>query len=281
MHLQLGQTINNKTQKGQNLAVTWEVLGAKQGPTHGPCTQHHKGVGRPPKRPLRPDPPIWTTIPTPPHLRDQPAIGSKGTCYLLLLPCAVAGVPVKPYLKFLSTLSSISTDGNKGLDSGAEMATCKPFWKLLVRLQPGPNSEFRGEEIHTISQEEDSERICKGVNAVSGWRFGEFNASNLSKHFSAQYSRFHSAELIPGIQRAFWHSVSVFPGRTCFREPCRAGAGRKDEVLGLLSSQSCSTLTCLVYWGSPCSFVWKKFCHQKTFNKFSLWMYSDQQEELT
>ena len=79
----------------------------------------------------------------------------------------MAGVPVKPCLKFLSTLSSISTDGNKGLDTGAEMATCKPFWKLLVRSQPGPNSEFRGEEIHTISQEEDSERICKGVNAVS------------------------------------------------------------------------------------------------------------------
>ena len=48
------------------------------------------------------------------------------------------------------------------------MATCKPFWKLLLRSQPGPNSEFRGGEIHTVSQEEDSERIYKGVNAVSG-----------------------------------------------------------------------------------------------------------------
>lgn len=85
------------------------------------------------------------------------------------------------------------------------MATCKPFWKLLVRSQPGPNSEFRGGKIHTISQEEDSERICKGVNEVSRWRFGELNVSNLSKHFSAQYSRYHSAELIPGIQPACWH----------------------------------------------------------------------------
>lgn len=53
---------------------------------------------------------------------------------------------------------------------------------------------------------------------------GELNASNLSKHFLAQYSRYQSAELIiQGIQPACWHR-------------CKC-VSRKDMLQGTLQSQ--------------------------------------------
>ena len=147
------------------------------------------------------------------------------------------------------------------------MATCKPFWKLPLRSQPGPNSEFRGGEIHTISQEEDSERICKGVNAVSRWRFGELNASSLSKHFSAQYSHYQSAELIQGVQPACWHKCKCISPKDMLQGTLQS-QGQDERMRFWASSQGCSTFTCFVYWGSPWGFVWKKFCHPQTLTNF-------------
>ena len=77
----------------------------KQGTAHSPCTQHHKGVSKPPKPPLQPDP--WTH-PYTSHLMNEllfPQRVSKGACYLFLFPPA-AGIeaPIKPSLNFLSGL---------------------------------------------------------------------------------------------------------------------------------------------------------------------------------
>ena len=76
--------------------------GARAGYACAPCTQHHKGVGRPPKAPLRAPPD--TPLPSP-HIRNQlapPRGASKGTCYWFSLPASVAGIPLKPCLNFFS-----------------------------------------------------------------------------------------------------------------------------------------------------------------------------------
>ena len=60
---ELGQILDPKDKKRpQNPTATSEELGAKTGVwetiVHVPCTQHHLGVGKPPKPSLQPDP--WT-----------------------------------------------------------------------------------------------------------------------------------------------------------------------------------------------------------------------------
>ena len=41
----------NKIQKAKTQLLLLRCQEQKQGPVHGPCTDHHKGVGRPPKLP--------------------------------------------------------------------------------------------------------------------------------------------------------------------------------------------------------------------------------------
>ena len=38
--------MNNKIQKGHESTAISEVLGAKAGTAHDPCTQHHQGGGQ-------------------------------------------------------------------------------------------------------------------------------------------------------------------------------------------------------------------------------------------
>ena len=95
--VQLGQIINSKTQKITNPIATIEVSEQKQGPVHDPAHSTTKGVGRPPKPPLWPDPS--------PHIRDQlslPSSGSKqGNLFLVFTPDGCSLSPNKDLSKFL------------------------------------------------------------------------------------------------------------------------------------------------------------------------------------
>ena len=62
-------------------------------PAHGTT----KGVARPSKPPLRPDPPTYPH-PHPVYQPAPPPGSSKGTSYLFSLPRAVAGTSIKPCL---------------------------------------------------------------------------------------------------------------------------------------------------------------------------------------
>ena len=66
------------------------MLGVKAGTAYGPCTQHHQGVGRPPKLFFLPNlqtTPVVITGKEPAH----PSSGSEqGTCHLFLPLCAPA-----------------------------------------------------------------------------------------------------------------------------------------------------------------------------------------------
>ena len=95
--VQLGQIINSKTQKITNPIATIEVSEQKQEPVHDPAHSTTKGVGRPPKPPLWPDPS--------PHIRDQlslPSSGSKqGNLFLVFTPDGCSLSPNKDLSKFL------------------------------------------------------------------------------------------------------------------------------------------------------------------------------------
>lgn len=56
MQAQLGQIMSNKIQKDQTPAASTEVLGAKASTEYKPTHSTTKGVVRPPKPPLLPDP---------------------------------------------------------------------------------------------------------------------------------------------------------------------------------------------------------------------------------
>lgn len=75
---------------GHEPTATPERLGVKAGTAHGPCTQHHQEVGRPPKLLFLPNlqtPPVVTTGKEP----ARPSSGSEqGTCRLFLRLCAAA-----------------------------------------------------------------------------------------------------------------------------------------------------------------------------------------------
>ena len=47
--LQSGAVMNNKIQKTTNQVPFLKHLEPKKSTVHGPCTQHHRGVGTPPK----------------------------------------------------------------------------------------------------------------------------------------------------------------------------------------------------------------------------------------
>ena len=100
----------NKIQKGHRPVATSEAPGTKGG--YVPHTQHHQGVGRPPKPPFQPNP-----SPPSPHLKNQPTsphklAGVPVSCSpfpsLMLKVCG--RVPIKPCLNFSFGLLSISVD---------------------------------------------------------------------------------------------------------------------------------------------------------------------------
>ena len=71
-----------------------------------PAHNTTKGVGKPPKPPLQPDP-LDTPLPSP-HIRNKLGpptfreLASKGTCCFFSLPPAATGAPIKTCLNFLS-----------------------------------------------------------------------------------------------------------------------------------------------------------------------------------
>ena len=115
-HVQLGQILDQKTQKDKNPnchlwragSKNW-VLGAKQGAGQAPSTQHHKGVGKSPKPPSSLTPghtptltPYkgWACPPCP-----APAPGSKWeNLFLVFAPsCSWHRSPSKALPEFLAT----------------------------------------------------------------------------------------------------------------------------------------------------------------------------------
>ena len=108
---QICKIMNNKIQKGQNPASTFKVQRAKAGhckwslhtaPPRGWADHLSSSSGL-----------NYPSAPPSPLFRDQlaaPQGVSKRICYLFLLPCAAAGVLVKPCLNSLSGLLSISFD---------------------------------------------------------------------------------------------------------------------------------------------------------------------------
>ena len=74
-----GKLRTKDTKKPENPTATFEEPGAKakgrqqrQGTAHAPCAHHHKGMGKPPKPPLQPDP--WTHPYPHPHIRNKLAL---------------------------------------------------------------------------------------------------------------------------------------------------------------------------------------------------------------
>ena len=103
-HGQSAQIINEKMQKGQNLAATSEGQGAIAGSC--PWSLHTappRGWADDPSRPS--DPTTLTAFKGP---ACPPQGGNKGTCCLPSLTPAAAQVPVKPCPNSYSGLSSIS-----------------------------------------------------------------------------------------------------------------------------------------------------------------------------
>ena len=102
MHAQLEQIMDHKIQRDQKtwlpLLKNWEQ---KQGTVHAPALSTTKGMGKPCKPPLQPDPldtPTLTPFKEPTHS----ASGRKqGNLLLDFGPPATAGDPIKPCLNFL------------------------------------------------------------------------------------------------------------------------------------------------------------------------------------
>ena len=92
MHAQLGQVMDNKIQKDQKLpTATSEELGAKQGIALAPSTQEHQSAGQTAKPPHQTSPGPAPTLPPYKEPACPPRGGSKGTCYLFLLPLLQQG----------------------------------------------------------------------------------------------------------------------------------------------------------------------------------------------
>ena len=92
-----------------------------------------KGVGKPPKSPLQSN--LWTH----PYKRNKLSPTSqhrwvgKGTCYLLLLPAVVAGVPIKPFPNLYQFPSN--GEGQKPC-LVTILPTCyKIIWKKRLKIQ--------------------------------------------------------------------------------------------------------------------------------------------------
>ena len=107
--MQLGQIMDKIQKDQQNPTAISEELGAKAGycacPLHTTLPKGRAHV-TPPAPPL--DPPLAS-----PHMRNQltpPWGASKEIWYLLLLPSAAAGAPIKSCLNFLSGFLSVSID---------------------------------------------------------------------------------------------------------------------------------------------------------------------------
>ena len=103
MHARFGQIMNNKIQKGQNptAAFDWGWGGRSRVLRMIPAHSTTEGVGRPPKPPLRPDPPLPS-----PYLRNQlthaPSLGSEqGHLFLVLTPSCCSMSSSKALPKFL------------------------------------------------------------------------------------------------------------------------------------------------------------------------------------
>ena len=104
--MQLGQITDNKIQKDQKTQLLLlksqeqkQCVGRESRVLHMPPAHNTtKGVGRPPKPTLQPNPRHTPTLTPYKEPARPPGGASKGTCYLFLLPPAAAGAPIKPCL---------------------------------------------------------------------------------------------------------------------------------------------------------------------------------------
>ena len=84
LHVQLGQIVDKRYKKTKNPTATSKVSGAKAGSgSHPPAHNSTKGVGRPPRTPLWPNP--WTchrphSFKEPARMPPQEASGAPITC---------------------------------------------------------------------------------------------------------------------------------------------------------------------------------------------------------
>ena len=133
------------------------MSGAKAGTMHAPALNTTRGVGKPPKPPLLPDP--WTHPYLTPYKEPaccsaptlHPGGVTKRACYLISLPSpplphaplplTAAGAPINPCLKFLSGIQSISIDWGRPGTPVSSMS--------ILHLKSIKKEEEKTEEIHS------------------------------------------------------------------------------------------------------------------------------------
>ena len=113
------------------------MSGAKAGTMHAPALNTTRGVGKPPKPPLLPDP--WTHPYLTPY--KEPACCSAPTLHPAPLPLTAAGAPINPCLKFLSGIQSISIDWGRPGTPVSSMS--------ILHLKSIKKEEEKTEEIHS------------------------------------------------------------------------------------------------------------------------------------
>ena len=97
VHVQSGQIMNSKIQKGQNATVTSPLVRCqeqKHGTTRDPCTQHREGGGQTSSA-TPPAPTHWSAHLTPFKLTPRPPGMEQGYAFLAFAPSCCSTSPSK------------------------------------------------------------------------------------------------------------------------------------------------------------------------------------------